>query len=69
VLLPWRLLGRLHLDAFVSRLVIDGGTVLWLLAILLVPLGWIWLRLARRLLRLGRANVSDLRTALGVRPR
>ena len=69
VLLPWRMLDRLHLDGFVSRLVADGGATLWLLAVLLVPLGWIWLRLARRLMRLGRASAHDLRTALGGRPR
>jgi len=69
VLLPWRMLDRLHLDGFVSRFVADGGAALWLLALLLVPLGWIWLRLARRLMRLGRASGRDLRTALGGRPR
>jgi len=69
VLLPWRMLDRLHLDGFVSRFVADGGAALWLLALLLVPLGWIWLRLARRLMRLGRASGRDLGTALGGRPR
>ena len=69
VLLPWRMLDRLHLDGFVSRLVADGGATLWLLAVLLVPLGWIWLRLARRLMRLGRANGRDLHTVFGGWPR